>query len=248
MLSGSNLTTHRGDDEAVSSSRDDQPQSLQVIAPLDTLELANSPDAMSPGSYMAPPTVKNLWAPQVLRPSLMDSIPLPPAVSEMSDTQCATIHDQDLLALHTQTVTSSTPPTLDTVEQVEPLPSRSVSTVDKSDSRDNIETLSKKCGVALGTPLITLVKLNVKPGSRQSCTSVTLECMPESRYGARQYYNAHDDPEAKQAETVLNSSQETVAYIDSYVTEEYWPLKDNRSNETAESNTIKNVKNEQQMI
>ena len=185
---------------------------------------------------MAPQTVKSLWAPQVSRPSLMVSIPLPPAVSGTSDTQYATIHDQDLLALHTQTDILSTPPTLDLVEQ---LPSRSVSAVDKSDSRDNIETLSKKYGVALGTPLITLVKPNVKPGSRRLCTSVTLECMPESRYGARPYYNTQDDPETKQAETVLNSSQETVGYIDSDVTEEYWPLKDNRSNETAESDTIK---------
>ena len=172
----------------------------------------------------------------------MVSIPLPPAVSGTSDTQCATIHDQDLLALHTQTYISSTTPTLDLVEQVEQLPSRSVSAVDKSDSRDNIETLSKKYGVALGTPSITLVKLNVKPGSRWLCTSVTLESMPESRYGARPYYKTQDDPETKQAETVLNSSQETVGYIDSDVTEEYWPLKDNRSNETAESDTIKNVK------
>ena len=119
---------------------------------------------------MAPPAVKNLWAPKVSRPSLIDSIPLPHVVSETSEMQCATIHDQDLLAPHTQTVTLSTshdltPPTLDTVEQVEQLPSRSVSTADKSDSRDNIETLSKKYGVALGTPIITLVKLNVKPGS-----------------------------------------------------------------------------------
>ena len=132
-----------------------------------------------------------------------------------------------------------TPPTLDTVEQVEQLPSRSVSSADKSDSRDNIETLSKKYGVALGTPIITLVKLNVKPGSRCLCTSVTFECMPESRYGARPYFNAQDDPEAKQAETALNLSQGTVGYIDSDVTEEYWPPKDNRSNETAERNTIK---------
>ena len=66
--------------------------------------------------------------------------------------------------------------------------------------------------------------------------------MPESRYGAKLYYNAQDDPEAKQAETALISSQGTVGYIDFDVTEEYWSLKDNRSNETAESDTLKNVK------
>ena len=141
---------------------------------------------------MAPTAVKNLQAPQVLRPSLIDSIPLPPVASELSEMQHATIHDQDLLVPHTQTVMPSTsrdltPPILDTVEQVEQLPGRSVSTANKPDSRDNIETLSKKYGVTLGTPITTLVKLNVKPGSRCLCTSATLECMPESRYGARPY-------------------------------------------------------------
>ena len=143
ILPDSNITTPHGDGEAVSSSRDDQPQGLQDIVPLETLELANPPDAMSPGSYMAPPAIKNLWAPQVLRPSLMDSIPLPPAASETSEMQNATIHDQDLLAPHIQTVMPSTSPTLDTVEQVKQLPSRSVITVDKSDSIDNVETLRK---------------------------------------------------------------------------------------------------------
>ena len=66
--------------------------------------------------------------------------------------------------------------------------------------------------------------------------------MPESRYGARPYYNAQDDPEAKQAETALNLSQGTVGCIGSDITKEYWPPKDNKSNKTAESKTIKNVK------
>ena len=60
MLPGSNLTTPRGDDKAVSYSRDDQPQGLQVIVPLDTSTLAKPADAMSPKSYMAPPAVKYL--------------------------------------------------------------------------------------------------------------------------------------------------------------------------------------------
>ena len=76
----------------------------------------------------------------------------------------------------------------------------------------------------LGLALLTLVKLNIKPSSQCICISAILECMPESRYGVKPFYSLNDDPQAKHAESVLNSSQGTVGYADSNATEEYWPV------------------------
>ena len=48
--------------------------------------------------------------------------------------------------------------------------------------------------------------------------------MPESCYRAKPYYNTQQDPEAKNVAPTLSSSSETIAYVDSDVSEEYWPL------------------------
>ena len=53
------------------------------------------------------------------------------------------------------------------------------------------------------------------------CTSATLECMPESCYRAKPYYNVQEDPKANNESHILSTS---VADIDSDVTEQYWPL------------------------
>ena len=45
--------------------------------------------------------------------------------------------------------------------------------------------------------------------------------MPASCYGAKLFYNVQEDPEANNEAHILSTSSETVAHIDSDVTEEY---------------------------
>ena len=89
----------------------------------------------------------------------------------------------------------------------------------------NIQKLSKQYDVPLDMPQLKLVRLNVEPGVRRIFTMATLACMPDSRYGARPYYNPTEDPMEKCVETGLNSLQETVGYVDFDATDEYLPDK-----------------------
>ena len=43
-----------------------------------------------------------------------------------------------------------------------------------------VDALSKKHGISLMTPVLSIMKLNVKPRNRRVCTSATFECMPDS--------------------------------------------------------------------
>ena len=45
----------------------------------------------------------------------------------------------------------------------------------RADTSDTVDALSKKHGVSLMTLVLSIVKLNVKPGSRHVCTSAILE-------------------------------------------------------------------------
>ena len=105
-----------------------------------------------------------------------------------------------------------------------------------------IHKLNMKYGVVLGLPLLTVVKLNIKPGSQHICTLATLECMPESRYGAKPIYSLNDDPETEHVESVLNSSQGTMGYADSDATEEYWPVDIEEAKGTVESDSTHSAK------
>ena len=159
----------------------------------------------------------------------MVSIPLP-SMCPMSDS--------DLLAPHMQSDPSSmtqvlqVPSTDIMVSTSDNTPSVSNHTVNDHNQWEYIHKLNKKYGVVLGLPLLTLVKLNIKPCSQCICTLANLECMPESRYEAKPIYSLNDDPEAKHAESVLNSLQGIVGYADS--DEEYQPVDVEETKETGQ--------------
>ena len=98
---------------------------------------------------------------------------------------------------------------------------------------------------SLMTPYLKLVKLNIKPGDLQLCTSTTLECMPESRHKAKPFYNPQQDPEAQSIPNPdLNSSQETVIYYDSDITDCYWPVDQDNIDPDTCKNTCKDSSNQ----
>ena len=59
---------------------------------------------------------------------------------------------------------------------------------------NEIQLLSKQYGISLGLPQLMLVKLDLEPGVRRICSTVMLECMLDSKYGAKLYYCASADP------------------------------------------------------
>ena len=170
----------------------------------------------------------NLSAPQVdIIIFLPISIQIPPSRSEVPQNAQQTV-DTGTEDLPTTEVSQHANPDLPVAISV-PLSSSistnvSFNTSRRADTSHTVDALSKKHGVSLVTPVLSIMKLNVKPGSRCVCTSVTLECIPDSRYGAIPYYNAQEDSEATLATPTLHSPMETVAYTDLDATEEYWPL------------------------